>query len=95
MPGMKCVLYRHSLELDFSQTRSRNLIFLERAIISPNDFARIVQLLALGAAGEKALAQIRSAANKANLDKFSASLSNVGRDLATIGRRVALLGAGG
>ncbi|ESY92313.1 hypothetical protein [Mesorhizobium sp. LNHC229A00] len=52
------------------------------------------QLKALGAVGEKAFAQIQSAANKANLDKFTASLGKFGSDLATVGRRFALLGAG-
>ncbi|RWO83175.1 MAG: hypothetical protein EOS18_06175 [Mesorhizobium sp.] len=52
------------------------------------------QLKALGDAGEKAFAQIKNAAVKADLDKFGASLSKVGSDLATVGRRFALLGAG-
>ncbi|WP_192183293.1 hypothetical protein [Mesorhizobium amorphae] len=49
------------------------------------------QLKALGDAGEKAFNQIKNAAIKADLDKFSASLSKVGNDLAAVVRRVALL----
>ncbi|TIU86573.1 MAG: hypothetical protein E5W03_08815, partial [Mesorhizobium sp.] len=52
------------------------------------------QLKALGAAGEKAFDQIKNAAIKADFSKFSASLNKVGNDLATVTRRVALLGAG-
>ncbi|MER8492241.1 hypothetical protein NKH53_29000 [Mesorhizobium australicum] len=52
------------------------------------------QLKALGEAGEKAFKQIQAAANKANFDKFTASLSKLRSDLATVGRNVALLGAG-
>ncbi|RWN11753.1 hypothetical protein [Mesorhizobium sp.] len=52
------------------------------------------QLKALGDAGEKAFNQIKNAAVKADFSKFSASLNKVGNDLATVTRRVALLGAG-
>ncbi|RWB09007.1 MAG: hypothetical protein EOQ39_03665 [Mesorhizobium sp.] len=52
------------------------------------------QLKALGAAGEKAFDQIRSAAVKADLAKFGTSLKTLGSDLATVGKRIALLGAG-
>ncbi|MEI8715868.1 phage tail protein [Mesorhizobium sp. ISC11] len=52
------------------------------------------QLKSLGAAGEKAFKEIQAAANKANFDRFTASLSKVRTDLATIGKNIALLGAG-
>ncbi|MBZ9695500.1 hypothetical protein [Mesorhizobium sp. CO1-1-9] len=52
------------------------------------------QLKALGAAGEKAFKDIQAAANKANFDKFTASLSKVRSDLANVAKNLALLGAG-
>ncbi|MDG4903218.1 hypothetical protein P9279_22160 [Mesorhizobium sp. WSM4962] len=52
------------------------------------------QLKALGDVGEKAFAQIKNAAIKADFSKFSASLNKVGNDLATVARRATLLGAG-
>jgi hypothetical protein len=52
------------------------------------------QLKALGDAGEKAFKQIQAAAAKADFAKFSASLGKLGNDLATVTKRVALLGAG-
>ncbi|RWE66117.1 MAG: hypothetical protein EOS63_34760, partial [Mesorhizobium sp.] len=52
------------------------------------------QLKALGAAGEKAFKQIQAAALKADFSKFSASVGKLGNDLATVTKRVALLGAG-
>lgn len=52
------------------------------------------QLKNLGEAGERAFKEIQAAANKANFDKFTASLSKVRSDLVTIGKNIALLGAG-
>ncbi|MCH4560345.1 hypothetical protein [Mesorhizobium jarvisii] len=52
------------------------------------------QLKALGAAGEKAFKDIQAAVNKANFDKFTASLSKVRSDLANVAKNFALLGAG-
>ncbi|TIQ46359.1 MAG: hypothetical protein E5X49_02015 [Mesorhizobium sp.] len=52
------------------------------------------QLKALGDAGEKAFKAIQAAAAKAEFAKFSASLGKLGNDLATVTRRVTLLGAG-
>lgn len=52
------------------------------------------QLKALGDAGEKAFKDIQAAANKANFDKFAASLSKVKGDLVTVGKNLALLGTG-
>ncbi|MER8852997.1 hypothetical protein NKH94_15520 [Mesorhizobium australicum] len=52
------------------------------------------QLLALGAAGEKAFKDIQAAANRADFQKFTASLSKVRSDLATVAKNFALLGTG-
>ncbi|RUU11028.1 hypothetical protein EOD23_11570 [Mesorhizobium sp. USDA-HM6] len=52
------------------------------------------QLLALGNAGEKAFKAIQAAANKADFQKFSASLSRVRSDLASVAKNFALLGTG-
>lgn len=52
------------------------------------------QLRALGDAGEKAFKAIQEAAAKANFEKFTASLAKLGNQLATVTKRVALLGAG-
>ncbi|MER9840147.1 hypothetical protein NKJ59_02655 [Mesorhizobium australicum] len=52
------------------------------------------QLLALGAAGEKAFKDIQAAAAKADFAKFSASLSKVRSDLANVAKNFALLGTG-
>ncbi|RUW42992.1 MULTISPECIES: hypothetical protein [unclassified Mesorhizobium] len=52
------------------------------------------QLLALGKQGEEAFKAIQAAANKADFAKFSASLGKVRSDLATLGKNLALVGAG-
>ncbi|MBZ9927760.1 hypothetical protein FJW04_21930 [Mesorhizobium sp. B2-7-3] len=48
----------------------------------------------MGAAGEKAFKQLKAAVDKANFDKFTASLSKARTDLATVGKNLALLGTG-
>ncbi|RWI90523.1 MAG: hypothetical protein EOR22_23560 [Mesorhizobium sp.] len=52
------------------------------------------QLLALGKQGEAAFKAIQAAANKADFQKFSASLSKVRSDLANVAKNFALLGTG-
>lgn len=52
------------------------------------------QLKALGAAGERAFKDLQAAVNKANFAKFTASLSKVRSDLATVAKNFALIGTG-
>ncbi|RUW01097.1 hypothetical protein, partial [Mesorhizobium sp. M1A.F.Ca.IN.020.03.1.1] len=52
------------------------------------------QLLALGKQGEEAFKAIQAAANKADFQKFTASLSRVKSDLATVGKNLAIIGTG-
>lgn len=54
----------------------------------------VADLKALGAAGERAFKDIQSAVNKADLAKFTASLSKASNDFVKFGRNVALVGAG-